>query len=397
MNQEEILRAKIRNPRSREEIRRRVDLTLQAMKEEDVDLIIAQNDNKYLGGYVRWFLDIPAVQGYPMTVMLDKEGNMTSITHGAPDHPLLPEWALRYPVERLSSAYIRTLDYTNPWDAQLISAKINECGAKRIGLVGDALINHVICDHIRDNTTAEIINFTRQIDKIKSPKSREELEQGVMVSGRMHDEVMDYIAQILKPGMKEYELQLKVIAKLLELGSEEQLVMIGSGPANVCAPIQYTYYQNRTIEKGDAVVIMVETSGCGGYFCEISRPYIVGGKPSEELVRLFDQSKEVQRRTAQRLKPGMMAGSITDAVNVVLEEMDLPRERRIFTHGQGYDLIESPGFAEIDDTVLQENMNIAVHPTYVTEKAFGFCCDNYLVTAAGGVRVETFPQEIIML
>ena len=96
MNQEEILRAKIRNPRSREEIRRRVELTLQAMKEEDVDLIIAQNDNKYLGGYVRWFLDIPAVQGYPMTVMLDKEGNMTSITHGAPDHPLLPECCRRF-------------------------------------------------------------------------------------------------------------------------------------------------------------------------------------------------------------------------------------------------------------------------------------------------------------
>ena len=96
---------------------------------------------------------------------------------------------------------------------------------------------------------------------------------------RMHDEVMEYITKILRPGMREYELQLMIIAKLLELGSEEQLVMIGSGPANVCAPIQYTHYQNRTIEKGDAVVIMVETSGCGGYYCEISRPYIVGGNP----------------------------------------------------------------------------------------------------------------------
>ena len=209
--------------------------------------------------------------------------------------------------------------------------------------------------------------------------------------------LLGYITEIIRPGMKEYELQLMIIAKLLELGSEEQLVMIGSGPADVCAPIQYTHYQNRTIEKGDAVVIMVETSGCGGYYCEISRPYIVGGKPSDELKRLFYQSKEVQNRTAQLLKPGMIAGQITDKINVVLDEMNLPREKRIFTHGQGYDLIESPGFAEIDETLLQENMNIAVHPTYATAKAFGFCCDNYLVTPEGGKRLETFPQEIIIV
>ena len=50
MDHEEIRRAKMRNPRSREEIKRRVDLALAAMKNAEVDMIIAQNDNQYLGG-----------------------------------------------------------------------------------------------------------------------------------------------------------------------------------------------------------------------------------------------------------------------------------------------------------------------------------------------------------
>ena len=397
MTYEEIIKKKMRNPRSKEEMNRRLELTKKMMWENDIDMVLAQNDNKYLGGFVRWLIDIPAVQAYPMTVMFEKDGSLTTITHGAPDQPLLPEWALRYPAQRLSSAYIRTLDYTKQWDSTLIVKKIKEKNIKRLGFIGDAMINHVIYDDIREQTDTELISITKEVDKIKGPKSKEEIEQGILATAQMQDEVMKYIAKILKPGMKEYELHAEVVKMLLEYGSEEQLVMVGSAPYNECASIQYEHYQNRTIEKGDAVTVMVETSGPGGYYCEIARPYIVDGKPCDDLVRLFEQSKIVQNRTAELLKPGMVAGQITTEINKLLKELNLPEDKRIFTHGQGYDLIEAPGFAEIDDTILQENMNIAVHPTYVTEHAFAFCCDNYLVTKNGGKRVSQFPQEIVII
>ena len=89
MERNEMIRAKMRNPRSVKEMERRWSLAQTAMKEAQLDMLLAQNDNQYIGGYVRWFIDVPAVQGYPMTVMFGADGDMTTITHGAPEMPLL--------------------------------------------------------------------------------------------------------------------------------------------------------------------------------------------------------------------------------------------------------------------------------------------------------------------
>ena len=151
------------------------------------------------------------------------------------------------------------------------------------------------------------------------------------------------------------------------------------------------------IQRGDELTVMIETSGMGGYYCEMGRSFAVGCQPSEQLEYMFDQSRRVQRRTAELLLPGKRAGSVTEEVNVLLKEMGLPEEHRIFTHGQGYDLIESPGFDLEDDFILRENMNIAIHPTYATPHAFGFCCDNYQITAEGARRLEKFQQDVIRL
>ena len=195
--------------------------------------------------------------------------------------------------------------------------------------------------------------------------------------------------------MREYELHAALVKKLIELGSEEQLIMIGSAPAGECAGIQYAHYQNRVIEKGDEVTLMIECSGPGGYYCEIGRSFSLNSRPSESLQSIFAQSKTVQQRSAALLRPGKAAGQVTKEVNVLLKEMDLPEEQRIFIHGQGYDLIEAPGFDRTDDSLILPNMSIAIHPTYPTPGGFGFCCDEYLVTEGETRRLHQFPQEII--
>ena len=70
------IRAKMRSPRSQAEMERRWELARGVMREAGLDLLLAQNDNQYIGGYVRWFIDVPAVQGYPMSVMFSADGEI---------------------------------------------------------------------------------------------------------------------------------------------------------------------------------------------------------------------------------------------------------------------------------------------------------------------------------
>jgi hypothetical protein len=46
---------------------------------------------------------------------------------------------------------------------------------------------------------------------------------------------------------------------------------------------------------------------------------------------------------------------------------------------------------------VKENMNIVIHPITLTSDAYAFCCDNYLVTGSGAVRLHKTPREIFVV
>ena len=85
------------------ELERRWSAVRQAMKVAGIGALILQNDNQYLGGYVRYFIDVPAEQAYPMSVLFPQDDEMTVISHGGapPSLPGPPEWAVRGVKERI--------------------------------------------------------------------------------------------------------------------------------------------------------------------------------------------------------------------------------------------------------------------------------------------------------
>lgn len=66
-----------------------------------------------------------------------------------------------------------------------------------------------------------------------------------------------------------------------------------------------------------------------------------------------------------------------------MTEHGLPPERRLYAHGQGYDLVERPLIRADETMELAANMNFAVHPGYDDGTVFAVICDNYLVTETG--------------
>ena len=52
---------------------------------------------------------------------------------------------------------------------------------------------------------------------------------------------------------------------------------------------------------------------------------------------------------------------LLDANNEFLRNKGFPEEKRLFAHGQGYDLVERPAIREDEPMILKENMNITVY------------------------------------
>jgi len=73
---------RINTPISTIELERRWSAVRRAMGEQKIDALLMQNNNDHMGGYVKYFTDVPAGNGYPMTVVFPKDDEMTVVCQG---------------------------------------------------------------------------------------------------------------------------------------------------------------------------------------------------------------------------------------------------------------------------------------------------------------------------
>src|SRR5205807_1624991 len=69
-------------PISTAELERRWKAVRAAMELAKVDVLLMQNNNDHMGGYVKYFTDLPATNGYPMTVVFPRDEDMTIVSQG---------------------------------------------------------------------------------------------------------------------------------------------------------------------------------------------------------------------------------------------------------------------------------------------------------------------------
>ena len=386
---------RIRAPIPTRELERRWAEVRKAMKAAGIGMLIMQNDNMYLGGYVRYFTDLPAVNAYPVTVLFPADEDMTMISHGAtPAGP--PDWAIRGVKTRLAFPYFRTVYWTNNWDAEATVKIVKARGDKKIGIIGLGMMHAAYHSYLKDNLSGvEIVEATDLVDKIKAVKSADELIP-IRRAVETQDMVIAAAPTVIRPGKYEYEVRTELERMLGDLGSEEQLMMLNSAPPGTPCPQLPNFFQNRRIEWGDQVIIMVEPNGPGGYYGELARTWVLG-EPSKDLLKTWGDSVAAQKLAASHCKPGAKPADIFKIYNDFITGKGYPPEGRAFAHGQGYDLVERPLIRDGEDMELQANMVLAIHPALGTSSAFGFCCDDFLVTANGGERLHKTAQEIFVI
>jgi Xaa-Pro aminopeptidase len=132
-------------------------------------------------------------------------------------------------------------------------------------------------------------------------------------------------------------------------------------------------------------------------YTEIART-MVFGKATNELLDGFESVKEAQAHTLSLIKPGVPAREIAAAHDAFMAKRGIGPEKRLYAHGQGYDLVERPLIREDETMTIQAGMNLAVHPGYETPSQWAVICDNYLVGADGpGECLHKTPKKIFEL
>jgi Xaa-Pro aminopeptidase len=388
-------------PVSTRELERRWAAVRAAMADRRIDVLVMQANNDWMGGYVKWFTDVPATNGYPATVVFPREDRMTVIGQGPMglERELPPEGdGVRRGVARfIGSPSYASCPYTAEYDAGLAEKALARYGAATIGFVGRGAMSFAFGDRLqRSFTRASFLDASDMIDRIKAVKSEEELEL-IRRTAAMQDACMESVFRHIRPGMRD--LEVAAIAEQIghKFGSEQGLFLAASSPVGSAVPFANRYQQNRVIREGDQFTLLIENNGPGGFYTELGRTCVLG-RASQQMKDEFAFVLEAQKFTLSLMRPGASCSQIFAEYNAFMKRSRRPEERRLHSHGQGYDMVERPLVRHDETMTIEKNMNMVCHPTYVTEGTFSWCCDNYLIGDAGvAEKLHRFPQEIVEL
>jgi len=379
---------RVENPVSMAELERRWAAVRKEMEARNIDALIAQNSSDWLGGYVKWFTDVPAHNDYPRNVIFHRNDLMTMVEMGnkggrnnlAVKDPLNPgvgEW--------IFSPSFFSVGYTHEYDGALVAQELKKRGYRTVGWVGKGRLQYDLVRVVEAQASGiNFVDATDVVDRIKAIKSPEEIAL-IRRAAAMQDAQWAKILPKIRPGMRDFELTALAQYEGELLGSQQGLFRCSSAPLGQPAILRGRHYQGRTMQQGDYMTLLIENNGPGGHYCELARTFVIG-KASQELKDAFAVVVDAQKHTVGNLKIGARPADIYASHNDYMKSRGAPPELRLYGHSQGYDLVERPLLRDDETMPLAANMNMAVHPGFFKPTNFAFICDNFLLKEDGSVE-----------
>tara|TARA_Y100000741_G_scaffold362443_1_gene348235 strand:- start:415 stop:1569 length:1155 start_codon:yes stop_codon:yes gene_type:complete len=239
------------------------------------------------------------------------------------------------------------------------------------------------------------IDASEIIWELRIQKSKNEISKIKKIIS-ITSKAFDDLPNIITMGQSEIEIASIMKKKLIELGADQILYMScasGYGGYNqiICNPTE------KKLIEGD--ILVIDTGATyDGYFCDFDRNFGFGNL-SQGAFNAYEILWEALEIGMQNAKPGNKCSDINNAMLKILSKHS-PTSNSVgrMGHGIGLQLTEPPSIMANDNTVLKENMVIAIEPcleyapdTMIVQE------ENILITKNGFERLTSRTPKNIPL
>ena len=227
---------------------------------------------------------------------------------------------------------------------------------------------------------------------IKTPSEIKILKEAAAIADAAFTHILDFI----RPGLTELEVsnELEFFMRKQGATSSSFDTIVASG---VRSALPHGVASDKIIEKGDLVTLDYGAY-FNGYVSDITRTLAVG-KPSDELIHIYDIVLEAQLRGMAGIKPGM-TGKEADALtrNLIDEKGYGQYFGHSTGHGIGLEVHEGPALSLRSDIILEPGMAVTVEPGIYLPGVGGVRIeDDTIVTANGNEALTHSTKELIIL
>lgn len=395
--QKSLVDSRYKYPVSDRELERRLCGVQAMMKEDGIDCLITQTQSPIFDRGIRYFID-DQTGTYTSALLIPAEGKMTLLIHGHNSDSAPVTHSLRNVEKLITKAYCQPFAFTDNLAGEVIANEIKAKGFQNIALFCRQCISMAFGEALKASLpSCTFTDYTVRVGKFMAVKSEEEWDL-INKSLLIHGQLMDAVPALIRPGFMEYQIRSEIEKMALNLGCDViGNVSVGSAPSGGMSMFVPHFKENRRIEEGDTVTVMIEVAGPGGMYCELARTFCLG-KPNDSLLELYEIARGAQHAVAAAAKPGVTGAALTKVFDEYVTCHGLAANARFVGHGQGLDMMESPAICAEETMDLEEGMFLAIHPELARPNNngvdFATCCDNYRVTKDGAVRLTTTAQQI---
>jgi Xaa-Pro aminopeptidase len=220
-----------------------------------------------------------------------------------------------------------------------------------------------------------------RLREVKEPEELKLLRKGVVHTAAGHARILE----VLKPGLREFELKDAIEAAFRASGSRHVSYdsIVGSGPNG--AVLHYPK-DDRVMKDGELVVVDAGAEA-EFYATDVTRTYPVGGKFSAEQREIYDLVLRAQAAGIAAAKPGVTVRTISKAVSKVIDDAGY---HDAYIHGCCHFVgleVHDPGEYE---KPLPVGAVLTVEPgIYLPQRGFGVRIEDEVLITAGGNEVIT--------
>lgn len=391
-----------------EELERRWSVARQVVREQGQDLLLVLEGS--YEGYNHWFLGnrefeaiiVPA-QG-PVVAVLGSSVNREETY--CKDRPV--DWD-RYLDRKPVLPIHPQVRYVRDFDPRDFGVKSHGDAPLKIACIHPEVMRQSWYEAIENVYGAFALrDIGLELDAVRVVKGEEEQFLISQVNA-MNEKLMSAARQVIRPGRSVKEITDEVQYMAMQLGSGGHFVHVFCpfcGPQDEPSAgneMGRAPFPGSVLHQGDRIFLLIETNGPGGHYSALGRFFVLG-KASEELKRYWEMAVKAQKNAARMLRPGVTVREISDANKKYIEQCGFVTNDQNYLHSLGFQYGEQPYLnAPSEHTPLRAGMHYIAHPVIIrsypgTDATDGlFVLDTYYVTPEGGVRSNTFPQEIIEL
>ena len=239
----------------------------------------------------------------------------------------------------------------------------------------------------------KVVNLQNEILAIRMIKDEDEIGR-VTKAFVLTEKIMAMIPGWLQKPMTEAELAAEIYRASRVEGAEDAFypILVSSGPKMLAF---HSPALPRPIKENELIRVALGLQ-VDGYGSDVVRTFCIGRIPTE-VIPVKEAYYEAHAAVINMLKPGVRSSDLLKKVSAIYEKRGvLNRWLSNIGHGLALTIHELPRIAGADDTLIRENMLLAIEPMLTCAPYGAVChCDGVRVTSEGAEPLSSKMMDII--